>query len=202
VKSLRRPRLALTIAAVALSVGATGCSYMNPVQTHDFYQAADGTNVSLQDSSKNFTFGVRNAIVVVDDSKRGELLASVVNYTDEDATVTLEGTNDGDVIFSQRVKVPANTTIQIEPKSLQKDQDPEESTPLEIGVDDFPLAAGSTMWLTMTVDGQKRTETMPVTDTSLSYYKGSGSSASDGAGSGSSASDGGSSDGGSGSGEG
>ncbi|MCG7310476.1 hypothetical protein [Brachybacterium sp. ACRRE] len=196
-KSLRRTRLALTVAAVALSVGATGCSYMNPVQTHDFYQAADGTNVSLQDSSKNFTFGVRNAVVVVNDDKRGELLASVVNYTDEDATVTLEGTDDGDVIFSQRVKVPANTTIQVEPKDLRKDQDPEESTPLEIGVDDFPVAAGATMELTMTVDGQKRTETMPVTDTSLAYYKGSGGSASDGA-----ASDGGASDGGSGSGEG
>lgn len=196
-KSLRRTRLALTVAAVALSVSATGCSYMNPVQTHDFYQAADGTNVSLQDSSKNFTFGVRNAIVIVDDSQRGELLASVVNYTDEDATVTLEGTYEGAVVFSQRVKVAANTTVQIEPKSLQKDQDPEESSPAEVGVDDFPVAAGKTMELTMSVDGQKRTETMPVTDTSLAYYKSSGSSASDGG-----SSDGGSSDGGSGSGEG
>lgn len=179
-KSLRRPRLALAVAAMALSLGATGCSYMNPVQTHDFYQAADGTNVSLQDHSDNFTFGVRNAVVVVDDAKRGELLASVVNYTDEDATVTLEGTDEGTVIFSQRLKVPANSAVQIEPKNLHKNQDPGEAAPTEVGVDDFPVAAGATMQLTMSVDGQERTETMPVTNTSLAYYKGSGSPASDG----------------------
>ncbi|WP_205678889.1 hypothetical protein [Brachybacterium endophyticum] len=204
-KSVRRPRLALTVAALALSLGATGCSYMNPVQTHDFYQAADGTNVSLVDAEKNFTVGVRNAIVIVDDSQRGELLGSVVNYTDKPVTVKIQGDYEGTTVFSDSVEVPAHETVQVEPKSLQKNKDPQESNPIRIGADDFPVDPGKTMKLTMSADGKKRTETLPVTDSSLSYYKsggsegGSGSGSSDGGGSGSNASDGG---GGSGHGEG
>src|SRR5699024_2322071 len=43
--SVRRTRrLVLSVAALGLALGASGCAYTNPVQTHEFYQSSDGTN--------------------------------------------------------------------------------------------------------------------------------------------------------------
>jgi hypothetical protein len=169
VKSSRRVRFALTAAAVGLALGASGCSYMNPVQTHDFYQAADGTNASVTDANHQFVVGVRNAIVVVDSSKRGDLVASVVNYTDKDQTVELTGTHDGTTVFTKTLPLTSGQTVKIGPADIQ---DGGKSAAVQVGADDFPVATGEVMNLTLTVDGQDDKITLPVTGQSLEYYTG------------------------------
>ena len=63
---MRRPRrLALSVAALGLALAASGCTFMSPVQTNDFYQAGDGTNANLEVDGQ-FHTGVRNAVLVLD----------------------------------------------------------------------------------------------------------------------------------------
>lgn len=168
-KSVRRVRIALTAAAAGLALGASGCSYMNPVQTHDFYQAADGTNASVSDANHQFLVGMRNAVVVVDSSGRGDLIGSVVNYTDTDQSVELTGTYDGSTVFTKTIALKAGETVKIGPSDLQDDDD---STSTVVGTKDFPVPTGDVMNLSLTADGQDDEVTLPVTGQSLEYYKG------------------------------
>lgn len=174
---MRRPRLALTAAAVGLAFAASGCSYINPVQTHNFYQAADGTNANLEEAGQ-LMVGVRNAIVVVQDDGSAVLIGAVANYTTEEITVELEGLSEGTVVFAGRVAVPAESTV-----NLGVGEDAQQ---IQIGQIDVP--AGAAMDLSITANGQSTEITLPVTDTTLEYYEeavqgGSGEGASDGGGS-------------------
>lgn len=156
---MRRPRLALAAAAVGLACVVSGCSYINPVQTHEFYQSADGSNANLEEAGRLLA-GVRNAIVVVQEDGSAVLVGAVVNYTTEEITVELEGLSEGTAVFAGRVPVPAESTV-----NLGAGEDAQE---IQIGQLDVP--AGATMDLTVTVDGQSTEITLPVTDTTLEYY--------------------------------
>jgi len=162
---------------VGLAFAASGCSYINPVQTHNFYQAADGTNANLEEAGQ-LMVGVRNAIVVVQDDGSAVLIGAVANYTTEEVTVELEGLSEGTVVFAGRVAVPAESTV-----NLGVGEDAQQ---IQIGQIDVP--AGAAMDLSITANGQSTEITLPVTDTTLEYYEdavqgGSGEGASDGGGS-------------------
>lgn len=167
---MSRPRrLALAAAALGLALGATGCQYLNPVQTHEFYQAADGTNANLEVDGMVAT-GARNMVLLLAEDGSAQLLGSVANYTTEDATVELEGSLDGSSVFSGSVTVPAGDTV-----SLGAGEDQQ-----SVQVGSVDVEAGATMDLTVTSGGESATITIPVLDTTLEYYKGLEGGASDG----------------------
>lgn len=158
---MRRPRrLALAVAAVGLALGAAGCGYLSPIQTHDFYQTADGTNLNLEQGGEP-AIGTRNMIVVVADDGQATLFGTVANYTTEDATVELEGAADGQTAFAGRVSVPAGQTVQIGPDSGQH----------LVQIGKLDVKPGALMKLTVTAIGETGTVTLPVTNTELDYYK-------------------------------
>ena len=112
---MRRPRrLVLSAAAMGLALAASGCTYLSPVQTHEFYQAGDGTNANITQDDALFA-GVRNAVLVFGEDGTPVFTASVVNYSDEEITVDLEGIADGASIFSTQVQVPAQGTVKLGP---------------------------------------------------------------------------------------
>ena len=157
---MRRPRrLVLSAAALGLAVAASGCSYFNPVQTHDFYQAADGTNANLEQDSGALAAGVRNVIVVVDDSGAAELRGSAVNYLKDPVTLELEGSADGASVFTASVDVPAGGSVELGPDAGEQ--------AVEIGTLD--VAPGDIMQLTVSMDGESTEISLPVTNTELAY---------------------------------
>ncbi|MCS6712262.1 hypothetical protein JSY14_09615 [Brachybacterium sp. EF45031] len=156
----RRRRLALAAAALSLALAGTGCSYLNPVQTHEFYQAADGTNEQLG------PVGVRNAVVVVDESGAGQFSTTLVNDSSEDASVELTGLADGSDAFSHTVTVPAGGTVR-----LGSGEGAE-----QVPVSNLAVPAGAMMELRVRAGDQETTMSLPVLDQTLEYYK----SASDG----------------------
>ncbi|MGP9694540.1 hypothetical protein ACT3TZ_07990 [Brachybacterium sp. AOP25-B2-12] len=153
-KIARRPRLALSVAAVGFALTASGCAYFNPVQTHGFYQAADGTNANPTG------VGVRNAILIVDAQGHGNVWTTVTNETSETSIAQLEGTFEGSVVFSASVEVPAGGVTPIGGEGEQL-----------ITASEVPAPAGSVMQLTVTAPGQEPTTiTIPVQDDALGYY--------------------------------
>lgn len=159
--SVRRPRrLALPLAAVALALTVTGCTYLNDTQTHDFYQAADGVNINPTG------MGVRNAVLLVDESGKAWLQTSVTNTTAKDGTVTLVGSRDGSTLFEVRVDVPAQGVTPIGGEGQQ-----------QVTATDIGAKPGDMIELTVTADGQEEASSpLPVLDRSLEYYGGEGAS--------------------------
>lgn len=154
-KIVRPHRLALSTAAVALALTATGCAYFNDTQTHDFYQAADGTNANVTG------LGVRNALLVVDEAGNGRLYVTAVNYTDADGSVELTGAYDGTTVFTTSIAVPAGGTVPVGGEGEQT-----------VTASAVAAPAGSIMQLTVAASGQDPTTiSMPVLDDSLSYYR-------------------------------
>lgn len=159
--SVRRPRrLVLSVAALGLALGASGCAYINPVQTHEFYQAADGTNANLDQSGSVFA-GVRNALVLVAEDGTATFSGTVANYTAEELTVEVEGLNEGTVAFATQATVPANGTIELGPGEGQQ----------AVAIGELDVAPGELMDLSVTADGESTEITLPVFDDSLSYYQ-------------------------------
>lgn len=92
----------------ALVLGTTGCSMISPQATTIEYSAAEGTNV--------FGAGpvlVRNAqIVASEDGSEGNLVAAIINDTDESHTLNIvfgESSQAIDVV----VRIPARTTLSL-----------------------------------------------------------------------------------------
>ena len=147
-----RPRrsLALTAAALGLALGATGCTYMNPVQTHEFYQAADGTNANINQNGQ-LAVGARNMLVLVGPDGSAQLLGSVANYTTDDVTVELEGSDDGTVAFSTSLG------------------DADDQQLAEIG--QLDVEPGAVMDLKVAGADGEAVITIPVLDDTLDHYK-------------------------------
>lgn len=157
----RSRRSVLSAAALGLALAATGCTYMSPVQTKDFYQAADGTNGTILKDDAFFA-GVRNAVLVLGYEGEGPIFyTSVVNYSDEETTVELEGLVEGESVFTASVQVPAHSTVEIGPDEGQQ------SVPVG-AVDVLP---GSVITLDVIAAGQSTTISLPTLTTSLDYYE-------------------------------
>lgn len=159
--SVRRTRrLVLSVAALGLALGASGCAYTNPVQTHEFYQSSDGTNANLEQSG-SVTAGVRNAVVVVDADGAATFSGSVANYTAEEITVELEGLVEGAVVFSTQVAVPAGDVVELGSGPDQQ----------AVSIGELDVAPGELMDLAVSWDGESTEITMPVTDNTLGYFE-------------------------------
>jgi len=92
----------------ALVLGTTGCSMISPQATTIEYSAAEGTNV--------FGAGpvqVRNAqIVASEDGSEGNLVAAIINDTDESHTLNIEFGESSQAI-DVVVRIPARTTLSL-----------------------------------------------------------------------------------------
>lgn len=97
---MKKSRLVASLAVgAALALGATGCSMVAPQATTIPYSPGDGVNIPPSGPLE-----IRNALIVADDDgTNGNLLAAVVNPTDEAQTLTIGV--DG---ASHTVRVPAS----------------------------------------------------------------------------------------------
>lgn len=144
------------VASAALSalvlLGATGCTFITPQATKTEYAASDGVNISDADGP----IDVRNALIIAnEDGSVGNLIAAIVNPTDEKATLTI--TLEGIEPFA--VTVPADGTV-----SLGADAEPLRI----VGLDTKPGATVEIHFQSGDSAGVK--SEVPVLDGSLPYY--------------------------------
>jgi len=101
VKSRLIASLALGAAVV---LGTTGCNMLAPQATTIQYSASDGVNVPDSGPLK-----VRNALIIAnEDGTLGNLVAAVVNSTEDD--LTLNVSIDGQ---AQKLEVGANSSVSL-----------------------------------------------------------------------------------------
>ena len=96
------------IASIALGaavvLGATGCNMLAPQATTIEYSASDGRNVPESGPLK-----VRNALIVAnEDGSLGNLIAGVVNSTDDDLVLNVGIGSD-----LQTIPVPARSSVSL-----------------------------------------------------------------------------------------
>ncbi|MGB3374058.1 MAG: DNA modification methylase [Microbacterium sp.] len=146
------PRL---IAAIALgatvALGATGCTFITHQATTISYPASDGVNVE----STGGPIVVRNALVIAtDDGSAGNLVAGLVNESDQGATLTV------DVAGKQfTVRVPANDRV-----SLGADEEP-------LLIENLDVKPGATVeMLFRSGDDDAEPLRVPVLDGTLPMY--------------------------------
>jgi hypothetical protein len=99
-----KARLAASAAlALGLALGASGCSMLTYQATTEHYDASDGVSANVGD------LDLRNVLVVSEDGADGNLVMTVVNTGDDDATLGVQfGEGGGDVI---EVEVDAGQTL-------------------------------------------------------------------------------------------
>lgn len=147
------PRL---IAAVALgatiALGATGCTFITPQDTLDIKNISEGVDVS----STGGPVVVRNALIVAtDDGSAGNLVAALINSSEDSATVTVD--IDG---RQQDVRVPAGESV-----SLGGTDDP-------LLIENLDVKPGATVEvLFRSGDDDAQPTQVPVLDGTLPYLK-------------------------------
>lgn len=105
--NLRRLIAPIAVGA-ALVLGTTGCSMISPQATTIEYSAAEGVNVY-----ESGPLDVRNVFIVAnEDGSAGNLVAAIVNQTDESHTLRME-IGEGASSKSFTKTVPARTTISL-----------------------------------------------------------------------------------------
>jgi len=157
----RSRRLVLSAAALGLALAATGCTYLSPVQTKAFYQAADGTNGNIMVEDSLYA-GVRNAVLIFEEDGTPIFSATVVNYSDEEIAVQLEGrTGEGEALFTTEVQVPAQGTVELGPGEGR------ELVP--VGAAD--VVPGAILELDLTAAGYVTTISLPTLETTLEHYQ-------------------------------
>jgi hypothetical protein len=99
-----KARLAASAAlALGLALGASGCSMLTYQATTEHYDASDGVSANVGD------LDLRNVLVVSEDGADGNLVMTVVNTGEDDATLGVQlGEGGGDVI---EVEVEAGQTL-------------------------------------------------------------------------------------------
>lgn len=156
----RSRRSVLSAAALGLALAATGCTYMSPVQTKDFYEAADGTNANLETEDGALFVGVRNAVLVVAEDGTPMFSATVASYASEEVTVSLEGLSEGSSIFSAEVQVPAHGVVELGPGEGRQ----------LVPVGAVDVRPGTILDLEVTADGRTTTISLPTLDDSLEHF--------------------------------
>lgn len=148
-----KSRLVASAALGALVLlGATGCTFISPQATTIQYSASDGVNV-FDDKAP---IDVRNVFVVAsEDGSVGNLVAGLVNPTDEKATVTISIAG----IDPFTVTVPAGDSI-----SLGADEEP-------LRIVDLDTKPGATVEIHFqSGDSTGEKAAVPVLDGTLPYY--------------------------------
>lgn len=148
------------VAAVALSaaviLGTSGCAMLAPQATTIPYSPADGLNIP----ENGAPLIIRNALVVTDTGATGNLVAAVVNMTDQAATLTVQ-VGEGSAASTLTLDVPANTV-----KSLGANTQP-------LRIDNLNAKPGSTVKIAFqSGDTAPVVSAVPVLDNAEKYYNG------------------------------
>ncbi|MFV0320144.1 MAG: DNA modification methylase [Microbacterium sp.] len=149
-----KSRLVVSVAlGAAVVLGTAGCTFMTPQSTTIQYSPADGVNV---DGSKPLE--VLNAVVVAnDEGTAGNLIAAIVNPTDQQLTLRMEV---GEARTPATVRVPAGAVVSLGT----------EGTP-PLPLVNFDTAPGANVSIYFQSGDVNGIETLvPVVDTSLPYY--------------------------------
>ncbi|PMC75491.1 MULTISPECIES: hypothetical protein [unclassified Brachybacterium] len=164
-------RLVLSAAAVGLALAASGCSVMSPTQTHEFYQAGDGMNATIEVDGAMHS-GIRNAAVFIGEDGSAHLTGTAVNYSEEPVTLELTGmTAEGTTVFS--------TSVSLEPQGVQEFGAGQGQQLVEANVGD--VVPGAVLQLEVAAEGQSETSSLPTITGDVTYYQDAeGSAASDG----------------------
>ncbi|MCK6067515.1 MULTISPECIES: DNA modification methylase [Microbacterium] len=153
-----KPRLIASAAlGVAVLLGATGCAFITPQATTIVYSPADGVNIPDSGPLK-----VRNVLIVSEgDGEAGNMIAAIVNETDEPHTLNIE-LGEGASVEKATVRVPAKSSL-----SLGNPSD--DTPPLELENIEGP--AGSTVPVYFqSGDSEGVLYEVPVLDGALDYY--------------------------------
>lgn len=144
--------VASAVISALVVLGATGCTFISPQSTKIEYSPSDGVNVGDTDGPLD----VRNVFIVAnEDGTVGNLVAAIVNPTDEKATLTISLAG----IDPFTVTVPAGGSVSLGAKE----------EPLRIvGLDTMPGATVEVHF--QSGDGQGTKTEVPVLDGTLSYY--------------------------------
>lgn len=139
----RTRRLAALLAAVGAATALTGCGTGINAQTHDWYDATDGVNNSVEATLDGMAV---RSVVVVSDGTDATVVGTFVNTsseTDGVAGITVDGqtatiTGDLDVEpgASVRLGPPGEARAQVDGAGLQ----PGGTTPVEITFESAPSA--------------------------------------------------------------
>ena len=149
-----KPRLIASVAiGAALVVGTSGCAMISPQATTLTYSAADGVNV--EDSGP---LAVRNVFIVAnEDGSRGNLIAAIVNTTQEAHTLQIE-VGEAPSAFRDTIRVEPGETV-----SLGADAEP-----IEIDGLDTPPGADVPAYF-QSGDAEGALVLVPVLDGTLDY---------------------------------
>jgi hypothetical protein len=100
-----KARLAASAAlALGIAIGGSGCAMITYQATTEEYDASDGVSTDLG------TIDLRNVLVVSEDGEEGNLIASISNTGEDDATLEIEVVETGDTF---EVDVDAGDTVSL-----------------------------------------------------------------------------------------
>jgi hypothetical protein len=148
------------VAAVALGaavmLGTSGCAMTAPQATLIPYSPADGLNIP----DNGAPVLIRNALVITDTGETGNLVAAVINPTDQPETLTIQ-LGDGSTANTLTLDVPANTV-----KSLGANTEP-------LRLDGLGARPGSTVAISFqSGNASPVVSEVPVLNDNEGYYKG------------------------------
>ena len=100
-----KARLAASAAlALGIAIGGSGCAMITYQATTEKYDPSDGVSADLG------TIDLRNVLVVSEDGEEGNLIASISNTGEDDATLEIEVVETGDTF---EVDVDAGETVSL-----------------------------------------------------------------------------------------
>ena len=151
-------RLTASVAlGAAVLLGTTGCAFITPQGTTVQYSPSDG--VTIPDSGP---LKVRNALIVSEeDGGPGNMIAAVVNETDESHTLHIE-LGEGASAQEITVRVPARSAVSLGNPAG-------DTPPLEIDAVDGPPGATVPVYF-QSGDAEGVLWQVPVLDGALDYY--------------------------------
>ncbi|MGQ4510432.1 hypothetical protein ACUH9Y_07870 [Dermabacteraceae bacterium P13115] len=154
VRSATRRFAAVALIATA-TLGFSGCTYLNAVQTSEFYQAADGTNANVGNAE------LRNLVLIsAGKGKPATLVGALAGLGNEPVSVTLTGSYEGSSVFTASLTVQPNELAEIGYGSGAR-----------VFVDNTPVIPGGVMTITATVGSESKEFTLPVMSNKLDQYK-------------------------------
>lgn len=155
--SLTIKRAGATLAIAGALLAMTGCTYTNNPATTLVYAASDGQKLNLAGENDAELIQLRNIMVIsAEEGTPGRVLGTILNQTEDDATVTLAFPSE-----TLTVEVPAGKEVRLE----------DEANALTLTKTD--VAPGLTIRdveVTSTVTGEPGTFNVPVLNGDLEEY--------------------------------
>ncbi|MFB8387229.1 DNA modification methylase [Microbacterium sp. NPDC055910] len=151
--SVKSRLIASLAVGAAVVLGTTGCTFITPQSSTITYAAAEGINVYEMG-----VLEVRNAFIVAnDEGDLGNLVAAVINTSDEMQTLNLS-IGEGDSI-DLSIRVPAGETLSFGTDDLE---------PIEL--DGIEMVPGTDVPAQFSTDGaESHITVLPVLDGRLDY---------------------------------